>query len=91
MKTLEIRRIPPNSVLRPKVRSAALYWYLGSVVMMFVLLGVALIFWISAHPTPTTDAAQQQRVGTSGYRLDGGQKPEPQPKSTRDELRYRGF
>ena len=82
---------PPNSVLRPQVRSAALYWYVGSVVMMFVLVGVALIFWMSAHPTPTADAAQQQMVGTSGYRQDGGHSPRPQPKSTRDELKYRGF
>ena len=79
-----------NSVLRPQVRSAALYWYLGSVVM-FVIVGVALIFWMAAHPTPTADGAEEQMVGASGYRLDGGHNPDPQPKSTRDELKYRGF
>ena len=82
---------PPNSVLRSQVRSAALYWYLGSVVAMFVLVGVGLILWMTAHPTPKADAAEKQTVGTSGYRLDGGHNPHPQPKSTRDELKYRGF
>lgn len=82
---------PPNSLLRPKVRSAALYWYLGSVVAVFVLVGVALIFWMAAHPRPTADAAEEKMVGTSGYRQDGGHNPEPQLKNTRDELKYRGF
>jgi len=58
---------------------------------MFVLVGVGLILWMTAHPTPKADAAEKQMVGTSGYRLDGGHNPHPQPKSTRDELKYRGF
>jgi hypothetical protein len=82
---------PPNSVLRPQVRSAALSWYLGSIVGMFVLVGVALIFWMAAHPTPTSDARQQDTVGTSGYHLDGGHDPVPRPRTTRDELRFKGF
>jgi hypothetical protein len=82
---------PPNSVLRPQVRSVALYWYLGSVVAVFVLVGVAVIFWMAAHPRPTADAAEEKMVGTSGYRVDGGHNPDPRPKNTRDELKFRGF
>jgi hypothetical protein len=82
---------PPNSVLRPQVRSAALYWYVGSILVMAVLVGVALIFWMAAHPRPTSGGSRAQPVGTSGYRLDGGHNPNPRPRNTRDELKYRGF
>ena len=78
-------------VLRPQVRSAEPYWYVGSVVVMSVLVSVALIFWMAVHPRTTADAGEERMVGTSGYQLDGGHNPNPQPKNTRDELKYRGF
>jgi hypothetical protein len=46
---------------------------------------------MAAHPKPTADAAEEQMVGTSGYRQDGGHDPAPHLKNTRDELKYRGF
>src|SRR5215510_7435248 len=36
---------PPNSVLAPRARSAALRWFVGSLLVFFLLIGVALVFW----------------------------------------------
>ena len=82
---------PPQSVLHPKVRSAALISFVGSLVVFFVLVGVALIFWTVAHPSPTAREGMQDVVGTSGYySTEGGHDPVRRPRSTRDELKFRG-
>jgi hypothetical protein len=75
---------PPNSVLAPRARSAALRWFVGSLVVFFLLIGVALVFWNVANPRPSV-------AGTSGYfSTEGGHDPIRRPRSTRDELRFRG-
>jgi hypothetical protein len=68
-----------------------LYWYLGSIIAVLVLVGVATIFWLAAHPKPTSAALPGQAVGTSGYSTEGGHDPDPRPRNTRDELKFRGF
>ena len=83
---------PPNAVLRPSARSAALRWFLGSLVAFFALVGAALLFWSAAHPRPSVRAEQKRVVGTSGYySTEGGHDPLRRPKNTRDELKFRGF
>ena len=40
---------PPSSVLAPRARSAALRWFVGSLVVFFLLIGVTLLFWNAAN------------------------------------------
>jgi hypothetical protein len=82
---------PPNSVLAPRARSAALRWFVGSLVVFFLLIGVALVFWNAANPRPSVEEQREAAVGTSGYySTEGGHDPIRRPRSTRDELKFRG-
>jgi hypothetical protein len=89
---------PPNSVLQPKVRRAALGGFLGSVVVFFLIVAAALVYWnasnrrIAPDPGDRTPpgATAGDEVGTVGETTAGGQDPAPRPDSTRDELEYRG-
>ena len=81
----------PNSVLAPRARSAALRWFVGSLVVFFLLIGVALVFWNAATPRPSVEEEREGVVGTSGYySTEGGHDPIRRPRSTRDELKFRG-
>ena len=80
----------PNSVLAPRARSAALRWFVGSLVVFFLLIGVALVFWNAANPRPSVEEEGEAVVGTSGYSTEGGHDPVRRPRNTRDELKFRG-
>ena len=82
---------PPNSVLNATTRSAVLASFVGSLVVFFVFVGVALLFWTVAHPRPAAREGMEGVVGTSGsYSTEGGHDPVRRPSSTRDELKFRG-
>src|SRR5262249_52909390 len=82
---------PPNSVLGPRARSAALPWFLGSLVVFFRLVGVALVFWSAANPRPSAREERENVVGASGYySTEGGHDPIRRLRSTRAELKFRG-
>jgi len=84
---------PPHAVLRPEARTAALLGFVGSLVVFFVLVGVALIFWTVAHPQPNAREGMEDVVGTSGYySTEGGHNPDRNFRggNTRDELKFRG-
>jgi hypothetical protein len=84
-------RNPANSVLAPNARSAALRWFVGSLVVFFLLIGVALVFWNAANPRPSVQEERERVGGTSGYySTEGGHDPIRRPKTTRDELKFRG-
>jgi hypothetical protein len=94
---------PPNSVLQPAARTAALASYLGGIVVLFVIVGLALVYWsasgrrIAQDPGErVADAARDNaEVGTAGERdpnlsSPGGGSADPRPGDTRDELEFRG-
>lgn len=82
---------PPQAVLHPQLRSSALLGLLASVVVFFALIGLALIFWTVSHPRPSAREGMARGVGTSGYYwTEGGRDPARPPRSTRDELTFRG-
>jgi len=82
---------PPQSVLHPQVRSGGLLGLLASVVVFFARIGLALIFWTVAHPRPAAREGMERGVGRSGYYwTEGGRDPARPPRSTRDELKFRG-
>lgn len=84
---------PPQSVTHEGARNIALLGFVGSLVVFFVLVGVALVFWTVAHPRPAAREGMKNVVGTSGYySTEGGHDPltNRRPGSTQDELQYRG-
>lgn len=79
---------PPYAVLRPEARRAALFSYLGPVIVLFAIAGIALIYWGNRGPVdPAADDGEV--IGTVG-REEGGGSPDPSFGGTRDELEYRG-
>src|SRR5688572_21862682 len=88
---------PPNSVLQPQARRATVTTFLGGIVVFFLIVGAALIYWNASSrridPDPgLRDAERGGEVGTVGDRDDspGGFNPAPRPDNTKDELEYRG-
>jgi hypothetical protein len=89
---------PPNSVVNPEVRRTAVRTYLGIIVAVFAVVGVALLYWSIADPRVTPDGEQSgdpSAVGTSGERMPregapGGFNPDPDSGNTRSELEFRG-
>jgi len=82
-------RNPPNSLLQPETRRTALASYLGPVIALFVVAGIAFLYWANRGPT-TPDERNEDTVGTSGDSTPGGFEPEPRLDDTRDELANRG-
>ena len=87
---------PPNSVTRPVVRTAALVTFLGGIVLVFLLVGAALLFWKATdQSTIRGDRSEDPAaVGTTGEprsnEAPGGFNPDPSHGSTSRELEYRG-
>jgi hypothetical protein len=80
---------PPQSVLKPEVRRAALMSYLGPVVALFAVVGIVLIYWSNRGPVSSDVQRQRDAVGTIGS-SPGGTDRTPRFRTTDDELRYRG-
>ena len=80
---------PPNSVLQPEVRKAAFWAYLGPLIIIAVVLGIALLYWSTRDNAP--DGRTEPAIGTSGENPgQGGVNPDRTPDSPRDERDYRG-
>jgi hypothetical protein len=94
-------RNPPNAVLNRNVRRAVLGSYLGPIIVLCVILGLGFAYWSRRDPGREHDDNRlNPSIGTTGERLkdddrgrqldQGGGDPAPQPKSTKDEIEYRG-
>jgi hypothetical protein len=81
---------PPQSVLRPEARRAALMSYLGPVVVLFAIVGIALIYWSNRGPVLPDERDERSAVGTTGSATAGGTDPRPHFGKTSDEIEYRG-
>ena len=55
---------PPNVLLRPENRRAALWSYLGPVIALFAIVGVALIYWVNRGPV--SDSVRTDDAATDG-------------------------
>lgn len=83
---------PPNSVLNRDARRAAVLSYFVPVVILFVVIGVALVYWSNQPEYAGGAARDRAEVGTVGRTAgstDGG-RPEPKADRARDEIKYRG-
>lgn len=81
---------PPNSVLKSSARTRALWSYLGPVIALFVIVGIALVYWNTRQPTAPTRPDRDQAIGTAGETTPGGDAPQVHPNTTADELKFRG-
>ena len=83
-------RNPPEVLLKPAARRAAVWSYLGPVVALFVIAGVAMLYWVNRGPVPNDARTDDAAIGTVGRDSPGGGDPKGAFKSTEDELKYRG-
>jgi len=81
---------PPNVLLRSDTRRTALFSYLGPVIVLFAIVGVALIYWVNRGPVPAREKPDSDVIGTSGGTTPGGGDPQPAFGRTRDEIANRG-
>jgi len=94
-------RNPPEAVLTRRVRRSALGSYLGTLVVLFVIIGLALLYWSSRGPGQSRDDnTLRPEIGTTGEQrqngapsrdlTQGGGDPAPRPGSTQEELEFPG-
>ncbi|MGE0446095.1 MAG: hypothetical protein AB7P99_12780 [Vicinamibacterales bacterium] len=91
---------PPKAVLNKNVRRAAVWVYVGPLIALLAIVGIALLYWLGRPPgrtegdglNPATGTTGEQRPATEreGQPQQGGGDPSPQPDSTRDEIEFRG-
>src|SRR5687767_2246282 len=73
---------PPQSVLKPEVRRAALMSYLGPVVALFAVVGIILIYWSNRGPVSSDEPRERDAVGTIGNNSPGGADPASRARTT---------
>lgn len=77
---------PPNAVLQPEVRTATFWLYLGPLIAIFVIVGIALLYWTTRDGQPNEPV--EPATGTSGE-SPGGFNPDPRPDSPQEEREFR--
>jgi hypothetical protein len=82
-------RNPPRVLLNPRVRSLPLYTFLGGILLVFVVIGIALMYLRTAD-RQAESTQSEVAVGTAGDQPPGGADPRPTPGTTQDELEFRG-
>ena len=93
---------PPNSVVNRGVRKTALRAYLAPILVFFLAVGVALLYWAMRPDRPddasragaTNQETSEQARGTSGESptstdTPGGHEPQRTPGSTSEEIEHR--
>jgi hypothetical protein len=82
---------PPESVVNPHVRRAAVWTYMGPLIAFFIAIGAALFYFATLTPDrPTKDESGWSVTGTSGGAAPGGQTPDQVPASPEQEIVERG-
>lgn len=87
---------PPNSVVNPRVRRAAFWTYLGPLLILFLVVGVALVYWTGRTPEGDGDDEPiPEARGTTGEQpqsreTPGGHNPDRRPDNAREEEKFRG-
>lgn len=79
---------PPNAVLAPEVRTAALWAYLGPLIAIAVVALIGLLYWSNRDSEPNEDVTPT--TGVADELTPGGGDPAPRPDSTKEEIDDRG-
>ncbi len=77
----------PRSTSAPAI-IAGLWYYLAPLALVILLLGFALIYWEDRNSIEQQPA--EPTLGVSDEVTPGGQDPNPKPRTTEDELNFRG-
>jgi hypothetical protein len=82
---------PPNSVVGPEERTGWLLSSVGTLVLVFLVIGGAFA-WVLVQRELGKGGRTPDAIGTSGVRdqSPGGFNPEPSHDSVGDELKFRG-
>ena len=82
---------PPNSVVGPDERTGWLASSVGTLVLVFLIVGGAFA-WVLVQREFVQGGRTPDAIGTSGVRdqSPGGFNPEPEHNSVGDELKFRG-
>lgn len=96
-------RNPPQAILNKDVRRGALASYLGPLVVLVVVLGLVLLYWVRREPGRDDDPnTLNPTIGTTGEKVNerqvdrqeqlqqGGGDPASRPDSTKDDIESRG-
>lgn len=91
---------PPEAVANRRIRRTALWTYLGPIVVLAVILGIAMLFWVRHEPGRAPGERSLNPIGTTGatpkdaneaqYPQSGGGDPARRPANTADELKEKG-
>lgn len=73
---------PPKAELEPHVGSGPRWLYLGPVIALLVIIGIALLYWTTRDARTIEQFAP---VGTAGEATAGGGDPAPKPDNTQGE------
>ena len=89
---------PPNSIVQPAARRAAVTTFVGGIALFFVIATAAFLIWSASGERTASEGAVQtdpSAVGTSGERMPrentpGGFDPAGRPGNTQDEIEFKG-
>jgi hypothetical protein len=79
---------PPNSMLSKSARRAAVGSYFVPIVVLFLVIGAALVYWSRRPAHSDTDRGERSAIGTIGS-TEGGNDARPKLDSPRDEIQFR--
>ena len=94
-------KYPPKAVMNRGVRRATLWTFVGPLLVLTVVVGIALLYWMGREPGRSVDDdSYNPATGTSGEQIEkteptnpglqqGGGDPAPKPGNTQDELEFR--
>ena len=75
---------PPNAVLRPEVRTFALWAYIGPLIIVAVVALIGLLYWANRDSEPNEDVTPT--TGVADELKPGGGDPAPRPDSPQEEI-----
>jgi hypothetical protein len=78
---------PPQATAGPATVVAGMWYYLGPIALIVVVVLMALFYW---GRDDSRDDAVEPTTGISGEKTPGGGNPAPEPDSTKDESEFKG-
>lgn len=78
---------PPQSTSTPAI-VVGLWYYLAPLALVILLISFALIYWEDRNSIEQQPA--QPTLGVADEVTPGGQDPNPRPRTTEDEIDFRG-
>jgi hypothetical protein len=78
---------PPQATAGPATVVAGMWYYLGPIALIVVVILMALFYW---GRDDSRDDGVEPTTGISDEKTPGGGNPAPEPNSTKDESESKG-